>query len=166
MMTTPEIFERPAQNYIYVPFTVRMNQMQQPAQDGFPQVFAHVGKTGLTPIGPAFYNYRRINMAGTLDVEAGVAVDAPALAGGNVTAGTLPGGRFVRTVWHGHPDKLEGITGQLIAWVERAGEKFDMETRGPDDFFACRLELYESDPDEVPDMDEWVTVLEFKLKDR
>ncbi len=165
MMTEPEIFQRPAQNYIYVTFTVPMTDMQRPANEGFPQIFAHVGTHGLTPIGPAFYNFRRINMAETLDVEAGVAVDAPAPEEGNVKAGTLPGGRFVRTVWHGHPDELKSVTGKLIDWVAESGEKFDMETRGPDDFFACRLELYESDPTEVPNMDEWVTVLEFKLAD-
>src|SRR5690606_18958696 len=75
MMTEPEIFQRPAQNYIYVTFTVPMTDMQRPANEGFPQIFAHVGTHGLTPIGPAFYNFRRINMAETLDVEAGVAVD-------------------------------------------------------------------------------------------
>ena len=166
MMTLPEIFERPSQPYIYVKFAVRMDEMGKPANEGFPQVFAHVEKHGLTPVGPAFYNYRRINMSETLDVEAGVAVSEPAPEGGNVKAGTLPGGRFVRTVWHGHPDALEGITGKLIDWVAQAGEEFDMEKRGVDDFFACRLELYESDPEEVPNMDDWVTVLEFKLRAR
>ena len=37
MLTLPEIIERPAQPYIYVPFTVRMDQMQTPAELGFPQ---------------------------------------------------------------------------------------------------------------------------------
>ncbi len=31
MMTLPEIAERPAQDYVYVPFTVTMQQMQRPA---------------------------------------------------------------------------------------------------------------------------------------
>lgn len=166
MMTEPEIFERPAQNYIYVTFTVRMDEMHKPADQGFPQLFDHVAKHGLKQVGPAFYNYRRINMAETLEVEAGVALDAPGLAEGNVRAGILPGGRFVRTVWHGHPDQLIVVNGKLIDWVAASGEKFDMETRGHDDFFACRLDLYESDPVEDPDLDKWVTVLEFKLQDR
>src|SRR5690606_34544586 len=114
---------------------------------------------GLIPVGAAFYNYRRINMAETLDVEAGIAVETAGPDDGNVRSGILPGGRFARTVWHGHPDRLEMVTGMLINWVAQVGEAFDMETRAPDDFFACRLELYESDPAEVTNMDEWVTVL-------
>ena len=32
MMTLPEITERVAQPYVYVPFTVTMQQMQKPAE--------------------------------------------------------------------------------------------------------------------------------------
>ncbi len=164
MMTLPEIIERPAQAYVYVTFNVTMNQMQQPAQQGFPQVFGYIGRHGLTPAGPAFYNYRRINMADTLEVEAGIAVEAAGLGEGAVKTGVLPAGRYATTTWHGHPDRLITVTGTLIGWVDHVGEAFDMEARGPDDFFACRLELYESDPDEVPDMEKWETRLEFKLR--
>ncbi len=70
MLTLPKNIERPAQDYVFVNFTVTMQQMQRPAQEGFPQVFEYIEKHGLTPVGDAFYNYRRINMEETLDVEA------------------------------------------------------------------------------------------------
>jgi len=154
MMTLPQITVRTEQTYVYVPFTVTMQQMQRPANEGFPQVFAYVEKHGLKPIGAAFYNYRRINMAETLDVEAGIAVDSAGPEEGVVKVGTLPGGNFMGVTWHGHPDKLETVTGE-----------FDQHTEGKDDYFACRLELYESVPAQVPNMDEWVTTLAFKLRD-
>lgn len=165
MMTLPETTERPAQSYVYVPFTVTMQQMQRPANEGFPRIFAYIEKHGLRPIGAAFYNYRRINMAETLDVEAGIAVDRVGPEEGAVKVGTLPGGRFMGVTWHGHPDKLETVTGMLIAWSNLTQQPFDGYRDGKDDYFACRLELYESDPTEVPNMDEWVTTLAFKLKD-
>lgn len=165
MLTLPEIIERPAQPYIYVPFTVPMDQMQTPAQQGFPQVFAHIEKYGLTPSGAAFYNYRRINMSQTLDVEAGIELAAPAPEDGAIRSGTLPAGRFMTLDWHGHPDALEKVTGMLIAWARLTNQPFDGHTEGNDDFFACRLEIYQSDPSEVPNMDDWVTTLAFKLKD-
>lgn len=164
MLTLPEIVDRPARPYIYVPFTVRMNEMQRPADEGFPLLFDHIGRHGLEPTGPAFYNYRRIDMEGTLDVEAGIPVNGTADGEGAVRSGILPAGRFVTLTWHGHPDKLLTATRMLVGWAKETGTRFDVEERPDGDHFACRLEIYESDPVEVPDMDEWVTVLEFKLK--
>lgn len=165
MMTLPQITVRTEQTYVYVPFTVTMQQMQRPANEGFPQVFAYVEKHGLKPVGAAFYNYRRINMAETLDVEAGIAVDSAGPEEGVVKVGTLPGGNFMGVTWHGHPDKLETVTGVLIGRSRLTQQPFDQRTEGKDDYFACRLELYESDPAQVPNMDEWVTTLAFKLRD-
>ena len=165
MMTLPEVTERKAQNYVFVPFTVTMQQMQKPADQGFPQVFDYIARHGLTPVGAAFYNYRRINMSETLDVEAGIAVERAGPEEGAVKVGTLPGGRFLSVTWHGHPDQLVTVTGMLIGWARLTGQDFDMEEQANGDHFACRLELYESDPAEVPNMDDWVTTLAFKLKD-
>lgn len=165
MLTLPEIVERPAQAYAYVPFTVPLNQMQQPADEGFPQVFEHLAGQGINPVGAAFYNYRRIDMAGTLDVEAGIAVDGPGQDGGNVHFGTLPAGRFVTLTWSGHPDSLMTVTGMLIGWLKEAQIALDVVEKPDGDHFACRLELYETDPAEVPDLNDWVTTLAFKLAD-
>jgi effector-binding domain-containing protein len=163
MLTLPEIETRAAQPYVYVTYTVRMNEMQKPANEGFPQVFDYVARHGLTPVGAAFYNYRRIDMTDTLDVEAGVAVDVAGPDEGEVRNGTLPAGRFVRLDWTGHPDKLMTVTGMLIGWLKETGQRLDVEEKPDGDHFACRLEIYESDPKEVPDMEDWVTTLAFKL---
>lgn len=165
MLTLPEIVERPAQPYIYVPFTVRMDEMQKPANEGFPEVFAYLDKHGLKPVGEAFYSYRRINMAETLDVEAGIAVEAAGPDEGAVRNGTLPAGRFATLSWTGHPDKLMTVTGMLIGWLKETGQTMDVEEKADADYFACRLEIYETDPGDVPDMNDWVTTLAFKLRD-
>ncbi|KKB77943.1 hypothetical protein VW35_12420 [Devosia soli] len=165
MLTLPKTEDRKPQAYIYVPFTVTMTEMQKPAREGFPQLFEYIAKHGLTPISHAFYNYRRIDMTATLDVEAGIAVEAVGPAEGNIRSGMLPGGRFLGLSWVGHPDKLETVTGMLIGWARLTEQEFDMVERPDGDHFACRLEMYESDPQEVPDMEEWVTTLAFKLKD-
>jgi effector-binding domain-containing protein len=164
MLTLPKTETRGPQAYVYVPFTVTMQQMQRPANEGFPQVFAYLEKHGIRPIGPAFYNYRRIDMAATLDVEAGIAVEGPGPDEGNIRNGMLPGGDFIGVSWTGHPDQLVTVTGMLIGWVGHTGQQVDMEQQADGDHFACRLELYESDPAEVPNMDDWVTTLAFKLR--
>jgi effector-binding domain-containing protein len=165
MMSLPEISTRDEQYYVYVPFTVTMQQMQRPANEGFPQIFEYIRAHGLTPVGDAFYNYRRINMADTLDVEAGIAVESPGPDAGRVRNGTLPAGRFVGLSWHGHPDKLMDVTALLIGWLKETRQHLDVAENADGDHFACRLEIYESDPADVPDMNEWVTRLAFKLKD-
>lgn len=165
MLTLPEISERPEQPYAYMNFTVRMDQMQMPAEEGFPALFAFLAEQGLTQTGPAFYNYRRIDMANTLDVEAGVPVQRAGEGTKNIHFGTLPAGRFAGLTWVGHPDQLEPATAVLIGWVRFMQHDFDME-EGPDgDHFACRMEIYETDPDEEPDMDNWVIHLAFKLRE-
>ena len=165
MLTLPETITRPEQAYAYVNFTVRMDQMQQPAQEGFPLLFGYLAEQGIAPVGAAFYNYRRINMSETLDVEAGVAVERAGTDSDRVKFGTLPAGKFIKLRWHGHPDKLEQVTGMLIGWVRLTEQPLDVEEKPDGDHFACRLESYETDPDDEPNMDEWWTELNFKLKD-
>jgi effector-binding domain-containing protein len=165
MLTLPQVFDREEQSYAFITFTVRMNELQKPAEKGFPLLFQTLEQQGITPIGAPFYNYRRINMAETLDVEAGIPVSRQGQEAGAVRFGTLPAGRFVGLTWHGHPDKLEPVTGLLIGWTHQTQTPLDMEELSDGDHFACRLEIYETDPGDEPDMEKWVTHLAFKLKD-
>jgi hypothetical protein len=165
MLTLPKIIERPQQAYAYVPYKVRMDQMKVPADKGFPMVFGLLAAQGISPAAAPFYNYRRINMAATLDVEAGVPVERVGEGGDGVLFGMLPAGRFVTLSWTGHYDDLEAVTAMLIGWTRLVGIAFDMEERADGDHFACRLEIYETDPGEMPDPDQWLTTLAFKLRD-
>lgn len=165
MLTLPEIIERPEHPYAFIPFTVRMDQMQDPADQGFPALFEHLAAQGVDPVGAAFYNYRRIDMADTLEVEAGVAVARPGADSERVRFGTLPAGRFVTLDWIGHPDRLMTVTAMLIGWAKETGQVFDVEEKPDGDHFRCRLEIYEDGPDTEPDMDKWKTTLAFKLRD-
>jgi effector-binding domain-containing protein len=165
MLTLPETITRAAQAYAFIKYTVPMANVLQPADDGFPVLFETLAAQGIAQVGAAFYNYRRIDMAGTLDIEAGVAVEQAGTPTDRVQFGTLPAGRFVTLAWHGHPNKLEPVTGVLIGWVRQSGQDLDMDERSDGDHFACRLEIYESDPVDEPDMDKWVTVLAFKLRE-
>ena len=165
MLTLPKIIERAEQPYAFIDYTVRMDQMQVPADDGFSRLFPFLGEQGIAPTAAPFYNYRRINMADTLDVEAGVPVDRVGTDGAGIRFGTLPAGRYVTIEWHGHFDALEQVTAMLIGWVRLTGQRFDMHEVDGSDHFACRLEIFETNPVEVPDPKDWVTTLAFKLAD-
>lgn len=165
MLTLPKIVERPEQAYAYVTYTVRMDQMQTPADQGFPKLFGYLAEQGIEPTAAPFFNYRRIDMENTLDVEAGVPVVRTGEDGQEVRFGVLPAGRYVTLEWHGHFDGLMQTTAMLIGWVRLVGEKFDMHEEPDGDHFACRLEIYETDPSREPDPEKWVTTLLFKLTD-
>ena len=64
---------RAAQAYAYVNFTGSpLDEMQRPARDGFPALFRPACPAKHRPVRRPIYNYRRIDMENTLDVEAGV----------------------------------------------------------------------------------------------
>lgn len=163
MPTTPVIEQLPPQDYAYIRFTVPMNQMQKPATEGFPALMAWLAERGVTPTAAPFYNYRRIDMANTLDVEAGVTVDRIVSGDQQVHFGTLPAGHYATTRHTGHYDGLMAATGHLIDWARDSNIAWDMRRADDGDHFACRLEIYETDPDEEPNPENWVTTLRFKI---
>jgi effector-binding domain-containing protein len=165
MLTLPMPMRREPQSYIYIPFTLPMSEMGRPAKEGFPLLFAYLREHGLESAGAAFYNYRRIDMARTLDVEAGIPVTGKAEEAGRVRVGTLPGGNFLSLDWHGHYDQLMPVTSLMIGYARETGQAFDMHTDASGDHFGCRLEIYETDPDELPNPEDWLTRLAFKLRD-
>lgn len=165
LLTLPEIITRPEQAYAYIPFTVSMNQLQTPADQGFPKLFSALAAQDIAISSAPFYNYRRIDMADTLDIEVGAAVPQRGRDADGLTFATLPAGRYATLKWHGHFDALEPVTGVLVGWVRQVGERFDVNEAADGDHFACRLEIYETDPSKEPDPQKWVTTLAFKLAD-
>jgi effector-binding domain-containing protein len=82
-----------------------------------------------------------------------------------VLAATLPAGSYATVTYTGHPDGLVDATASLLKWAEDEHLTFDT-TQSPDgDRWAARLEIYETDPREEPDMAKWVTQLAFRLAD-
>jgi effector-binding domain-containing protein len=165
---TPQIIERPPQPYVGVRESVTMSTLSSVA-DHVPVLLDWLAQHGETPSGAAFFRYLTIDMERELEVEAGVPVAAPLElaeeAGGAVVARTLPGGRFVRAFFVGHPDGLENATADLLQWAETQGLRWDMSDSPVGERWGCRLEIYHSDPVEDPDMNTWRTELAFRLAD-
>lgn len=160
----PVITARTAQPYVAIRRSVTMQTMDQIA-DRIPDVLAWVGERGIVPAGPPFLRYLVIDMARGLDVEAGVPVDVPVEGDGSVIAGVLPGGRYVTLAQVGHPDALEQVTGDLLAWAARQGLVWDSEPTPEGERWGCRVEHYLTDPRDEPDMGRWTTELTFRLAD-
>ena len=160
----PEIEERPAQPYVAVRRTVTMSTIPEIA-DRLPVVFGWLGAHGIAPAGPPFLRYNVIDMARDLEMEAGIPVPAEVTGDGEVSGGVLPAGRYATAIHHGHPQGLAAATGDLLAWAAERGLVWDKVGTPQGERWAARLESYLSDPAVVPDMNDWETVLAFKLAD-
>ncbi len=162
MLTLPELIDRPERPYAFLPFTVTMANMSKAADEGFAKLDAALEKRGIEPLSAPFFNYRRIDMERTLDIEIGFPVASIGSDGEDLRFGTLPAGRFACLGWTGPYDKLIDVTSMLIGWARLVGVQWDMHPSPEGDWFACRLEIFETDPKAEPDPNKWVTRLEFK----
>lgn len=163
-MPQPSVEQRAAQPYVGIPESITMSTFDRVVQR-LDQLAIWMAAHGVEPSGPAFVRYRVIDMDRELLVEAGVPVAGPAAGDGDVVAGVLPAGNYATVTHTGHPDELIGVTGDLLAWAERAGLDFDRWDDPRGDAWACRVESYLTDPDEEPDMTKWETTLFFRLAD-
>jgi effector-binding domain-containing protein len=162
MSAEPEVTERPEQPYVAVKAQVTMQTIGTIA-DRIPEVFGWLGARGIAPAGAPFLKYDVIDMARQLEIEAGVPVAAPVDGDDTVFSAVLPGGRYATLVHVGHPSGLVDATARLRAWASEQGLAFDMSERDGAEHWACRLEMYLTDPRQEPDMDKWETHLAFKL---
>lgn len=160
-MDEPVVVERAEQPYVGIPAVVTMAAISSTLPPLLPRVFGWLGARGIVPAGPPFWRYVVVDMAGELTVEVGVPVaDAVSVAEGEpVTAGVLPGGKYVTVTHVGDPSGLMAATGELLAWADRAGLAWDVTGQR----WGCRLEEYLTDPAEQPDPARWATRLAFKL---
>jgi effector-binding domain-containing protein len=162
--TTHTIVERAAQPYVGIRRTLPMASLSELA-DRLPDVFGWLGRRGVAPTDAPFFKYNVIAMAGELVVEAGVPVASAVPGDDEVISGVLPAGRFVTVTHTGHPDELLPVTADLLAWADSQGLTFDRYDSPAGDVWACRLEVYRTDPAQEPDMNKWETQLLFKLAD-
>ncbi len=162
MQIEPRIVARAGQPYVAVRRQVTMDTIAT-AADLIPGLFGWLAARGIPPAGAPFLKYNVIDMARRLEVEAGVPVAAPVDGDDEVLAGTLPAGRYVSVVYLGHPDGLLDATAALLAWAAGQGLRWDVTGTDEGDRWGCRLEIYHTNPAEVPDPDEWETELAFRL---
>ena len=162
-MLTPEVTERPAQPYVAIRERVTMQTLGEVLPPLVPRVFAWLRDRGIPPAGAPFWKYNVIDMERFLEVEVGVPVAGPADGDGTVLAGMLPAGRYATVRYTGHPDGLLGVTASLREWAGREGLTWDMTNTPDGERWAARLEIYETDPADEPDMTKWTTQLAFRL---
>jgi effector-binding domain-containing protein len=165
MLGEPTIEQRSEQPYAAIRRKVTMQTIGAVLPEIHPNVFAWLGKKGIAPAGAPFWKYNVIDMEAQMEVEVGVPVAAAVSGAGEVLGGVLPAGRYA-TVWHtGHPSELMTATASLLDWAAGQDLKWDKSESEHGEVWTSRLEIYETDPAEEPDMTKWRTQLAFKLAD-
>jgi effector-binding domain-containing protein len=156
------IVERPDQPYVGIQRSITMTTFPEIA-DRLPELFGWLGRRGIAPAGAPFFRYHLIDMARELRVEAGIPLAAAVEGEGEIAAGVLPAGRYVRTTHQGHPQELLGVTADMLAWAAGQGLRFDKADTEQGEVWGCRLEFYLTDPAVEPDMNKWEHELLFRL---
>ena len=168
MLVEPRIIHRAEQSYVAICERVRMGDFG-PIIERHSEVFGWLAEERISPVGAPFFRYLLIDMAGLLEIEAGVPVGAGELPElqpvGELLFGVLPAGRYVVATHVGHPDELVGATGELLAWATDRHLRWDMTPSPAGERWAARLENYLTDPAVEPDMTKWRTELAFRLAD-
>jgi effector-binding domain-containing protein len=165
MSEEPSIVERPPTPYAAIKVLVAMDELGAivPPLNG--EVFQWLAARGAAPAGAPFWKYNVIDMQGSLEVEAGVAVAEPVTGDDRVLSGVLPPGRYVTRRHVGHPSTLMAATAALLEWAAAQGLEWDKADTSAGERWGARLEIYLSDPRDEPDMNNWVTELAFRLAD-
>ena len=162
MQIEPTITERPEQPYVGIRGRVTMQTIGEIA-DRIPELFGWLSARGIAPAGAPFLKYDVIDMERELGIEAGVPVPATVEGEGDVFCAVLPAGRYATVTHVGHPDGLVDVTAALLDWAADQGMEWDMTETADGERWACRLEVYRTDPAEQPDPTAWETDLVFKL---
>jgi RNA polymerase sigma-70 factor, ECF subfamily len=168
-MTDPEpgayaVVDLPEQPFVGVTKTVTMTTIPEIA-DEIPGLVGWLQNHGYAPSAAPFLRYVVIDMARALVIQAGVPVASPVETGADLEAGVIPAGHYATTTHVGHPDELEEVTRRFLQWADGEGLRFDVRPSDQGDVWASRVEWYETNPVEQPDMSQWVTRLTFKLAD-
>lgn len=161
MLTQPQLEDRAAQPYVAIPVRVPMTDIGNVVPPLIPEVLDWVARNGIAPAGPPFFRFVVINMAGNLEIEAGVPTATTIEGDDRLRAGSLPAGRYATALHTGPPDDLVNATADLLAWAEANGIVWQVAESPDGEVWGARVEFYLTDPRDAPDMATWQTQLAF-----
>jgi hypothetical protein len=106
----------------------------------------------------AFLRLHVIDMEGPMDLEVGATVVGALAVDDRVRPGVLPAGRYATLTYRDHSMRANRA---LIEWAAANYIAFDRENVPEGDRFACRYELYLTDPRTEPRKTRWTVQLNF-----
>jgi effector-binding domain-containing protein len=163
MTTSPRIVNRTEQPYVAVKSVVSMKEIGLVAGKFLGEVFGWAAGHGLAPAGAPFFKYNVVDMERGLEIEFGVPTAKLVTGEDRVLAGVLAAGRYASLVHRGPYEGLSEANAALLDWIKEQGLNIDVRESPEGDRFACRLEIYLTDPAVEKDLQKWETEVAIKL---
>lgn len=149
MTNKPEFTHRPAQPYAAIRLAVTRDEIGRKAPPLIGEILGWIGQHG-TQAGDAFFNYTMMD-GERMDVEVGAPTETLLAGDGRVVTGTLPAGRYAELTHTGPYDGLRAAHEALHEWLVAQNVPPDGDGQ------STLLEIYVTDPEEVPNPADWIT---------
>jgi effector-binding domain-containing protein len=162
-MATPRIEDLGELRYAAIKLRAPMAILGEKGPPLNREVFDWLAGRGIRPLGAPFWKYNVIDMDGSMELEVGVGVTDAVEGDERVHSGVLPAGRYAVVEHVGHPSTLMAVTKDLLDWAASEGLTWDITNNSGGERWTARVEFYETDPADEPDMNRWLTRLAFKL---
>lgn len=126
MLESPHVTRSEPQLIASIHLTIPPSEIQNVMGPGIQEVMEAVAAQGITPTGPWFTHFFRLDDE-IMDFEIAVPVAAPVAPAGRVRPGQLPAATVARAVYRGPYEGLVEAWGEFDAWIAAQGHKVGPE---------------------------------------
>ena len=159
VITDPQIEQRNELPYVAIRAVVAMQDVGSKLPALIPRVYGWLQQQGQTPAGPMFFRYIAMDQGKQLDVEIAVPVRGDVSSDGEITAGTMPSGRYAVARYRGSYDGLPRAWSAFEEWREKEGISEEGQVSQDGTVRGTRAEHYVIGPNDNPDPQQWETEL-------
>jgi effector-binding domain-containing protein len=144
MIISTEVAQFPGGKTAFILVTCAQDNMGEAYMENLPKVADAVGTLQASPPYGRYHEWRETDC----DIEMGCGISGP-LEGDHseVKQGDIPSFEGIKSVFKGHYDGLKEGYGNTFAWMGENGWEMN----------GAPMEVYITDPGEVPNPDDWLT---------
>jgi hypothetical protein len=125
------------------------------------ELMTGLARLGQSKAGPIFLRLHVIDMQGEMDIEVGSVVPAGTEGDDRLLPGELPAGRYATLTYR---DQSLAANRMLLDWVAAQNITLDRYAVAKGDLFACRCEIWATDPRNEPRKKQRAVQLDFLTK--
>jgi hypothetical protein len=155
LITEPAVVPRLGQSTLGIRIVTPFRGMLAVRDRLWEELYDWLDNRRLPRVSP-FLRLNVVDMAGLMDMEAGVITPAPVDGDDRVKAGQFPAGGYASLTYRDHAIRANKM---LFDWAREHEVKLDMEAEAAGDRFACRYELILTDPQAEPRKTRWIVQL-------
>lgn len=160
LVEPPRIVERPMTDCLGIRVTTPFRGMLAVRDKLIAELAEWLQHKGIEDAGPFFHRLHVIDMNGPMDMEVGIITPSPLYGDDRVRAGELPAGRYASLTFRLHARRANKA---LLDWAADQGLAPDRWNVPEGDHFACRYELFRTNPLTARRTTHWTCELNMRL---